>query len=118
MKNKSYKDRLLALHLPTLEKRRIFHDLVRAYNIITRQYGIDLSKIFISSDTSRLRGQALKLCHEKYKTRWRQYFLTNEVFTFWNSLDSGIFNSKTTTTFKHKLGRHLFHAIKKKMFYC
>mgnify|MGYP005981000751 FL=1 len=46
LKDKPYDARLSLLKLPSLEKRRIINDLVCTYNILTHQFGIDLSNIF------------------------------------------------------------------------
>ncbi|KAJ3657078.1 hypothetical protein Zmor_016108 [Zophobas morio] len=107
LKDKPYDVRLSLLKLPSLEKRRIINDLVCTYNILTHQFGIDLSNIFELSAASHLRGHSMKLHHQKYKTRWRQNFLSNRVFNVWNSLDSDLIESSSTASFKNKLYNHL-----------
>jgi hypothetical protein len=68
---KPYNERLAELDLPPLEKRRITSDLLITYRILNHEYGEELFGIYELSDDSRLRGQGLKLYHEKYKTKCR-----------------------------------------------
>ncbi|KAJ3662573.1 hypothetical protein Zmor_006915 [Zophobas morio] len=110
LRNKSYEDRLSTLKLPTLEKLRLFNDLVCTYNILSNKFSFSLADIFVLSDISRLRGHSLKLYHENYKTKWRQNFLTNRVFQIWNGLAVEIVEATTTASFKNKLGIYLYQS--------
>jgi len=59
-------ERLKALQLTTLEKRRLRGDLIKTYKIVTNKENIDSAQFFEFTDTGHdLRGHSLKLSQSR-----------------------------------------------------
>ncbi|KAJ3659737.1 hypothetical protein Zmor_011411 [Zophobas morio] len=101
--NLPYSQRLQELALCTLSERRSRNDLVWTFTILKGYLGVDLSPLFNINSDERLRGHSLKLRHNQYKSKIRENFLSNRVFTAWNALPANTINSHSINTFKAKL---------------
>ena len=101
--NLPYSQRLQELALCTLSERRSRNDLVWTFKILKGYLGVDLSPLFNINNDKRLRAHSLKLRHNQYKSKIRENFLSNRVFTAWNALPANTINSHSINTFKAKL---------------
>ena len=103
LSNKSYKDRLKALHLPTLKYRRYRGDMIELFKILKGIYDplcipqFDL--VQISEDIIRTRGNTYKLIQHHCYYDLRKFNFTNRVIPVWNSLPNHIVSADTINTF-------------------
>ena len=87
MKKKPYAERLKAMQLTTLEKRRLRGDLVETYEIVTNKENIDSAQFFGFTDTGHdLKGHTLKLSQSRNISRVRRMFFSQRVVSDWNRL--------------------------------
>ena len=63
----SYKDRLRELGLFSLEKRRLWGDLIAAFQYLKEAYKQEGSKLFERADNSRTRGNGFKLKQGRFR---------------------------------------------------
>lgn len=103
----SYAKRLSYLNLTTLEERRSRGDLIFTYKVLHQAFSTDMSNLFNLNTDTRLRGHSFKLTKENFRSSARQHFLTNRVFTTWNSLPDTIVSAPSTNSFKNKYDAHM-----------
>ncbi|KAG5887003.1 hypothetical protein JTB14_003681 [Gonioctena quinquepunctata] len=103
---KEYHNRLTALNLPTLKKRRQRGYLIQCYRILTDTFSVDLGYILSLNVDERLRGHSLKLLKEIFRTSIRQHFITNRVIHEWNSLTDNIVLAPSINVFKNRLDNY------------
>jgi len=106
LKNKPYEERLKALQLTTLEKRRLRGDLIETYKIVTNKENIDSSQFFHIADTGHdLRGHSLKLSQSRNTSRVRRMFFSQRVVADWNRLPQYVVDAPSTNAFKNRLDK-------------
>ena len=91
-----YKDRLRKLGLFSLEKRRLWGDLIAAY----RQKG---SQLFERVDNSKTRGKGFKLREGRFRLDIRGKFFTERVVRCWNRLPTEVVDAPSLEVFKARL---------------
>jgi hypothetical protein len=102
MSNLEYSDRLEALHLPSLEYRRLRGDLIEVYKMLHDMYDpLSTSNLLTLTDSERTRGHNLKLKKGSTNTRQFQMFFTNRVINTWNNLSDATVNAKSLNAFKN-----------------
>ncbi len=109
LKNLSYGDRLQALDLFSLERRRERGDLIETFKILKGLERIDSRKFFKLVDrSSNTRGHSLKLYKPSLKKNLncRKNYFTQRVINVWNSLPQKVVSAKTTLEFKRELDSH------------
>ena len=99
----SYNERLTRLNLPSLELRRLRHDLLFCYKILhgyvnglPEKFGIKLA-----SRTSR--GHSLKLEKQAVINDVRKYFFGVRIVNPWNALPENVINAPSIVSFKKNL---------------
>ena len=103
LKNKSYKERLAILNIPSLKYRRAYNDLVYLYKIIHGLCDSRLSSLFPHSDLSShstLRRHCFQLSLPKPRTDLIKYSFCYRSTKLWNSLPTHIANSPSISHFK------------------
>ena len=85
-RDKTYEDRLRALHLTTLETRCIRGDLIKTFKIIKGHVDVDYSTFF-SLSGGILRGYFMKLFKPRYHTNLHTHKFSNRVVDLWNDLE-------------------------------
>ena len=105
LRNKTYEERLQALDLFSLEKRRLRGDLIETYKIFTGLDNINPDDLFERNNTG-LRGHKYKLNKGKFNRDIFKYFFSNRVVDEWNQLTPQIVESKTLNTFKVHLDKY------------
>ena len=106
LKQKDYPQRLKALHLTTLETRRIRGDLIQLFKMFN---GFDSTNLdsYIIRCGNNLRGHALKLFKHGSCTNIGKYCFSNRVVDTWNSLPELVVACQSVNSFKNKLDKHL-----------
>ena len=90
IKHLSYKDRLTALKLPTLEYRRKRGDTILTYKILKGQVDTNPSLFFKMNNNSRTRGHELKLFKSRSCLDLRKYVFFNRIVEDWNNLPNSV----------------------------
>jgi hypothetical protein len=100
-----YSDRLIALNLDSLEKRRLILDLTLCFKIITGRVSGSLADYGLKLSHNSLRGHSRKLFIMDCRLDSRKYSFGNRVSKVWNELDDDIVNSPSPKCFKLKVNK-------------
>jgi len=100
-----YEQRLIQLHLWTLEERRVRADLIEVYKMVNGTSGIYFDSFFEYDTDGRTRGHSRKLHKKRFNTDLRKYFFTDRIVNIWNALDDRTVTSATLNSFKNGLER-------------
>ena len=114
LKNLTYKQRLVATNLDTLELRRLRTDLVVCYKIVFGLMKVDVNKFFSFAPVSNTRGHRYKLFVEQSTRNVRHYFFCRRVVNIWNNLPPAV-DFSSLVTFKRCL---LQVDLSKYLLYC
>jgi len=116
LKNIDYLDRLEALHLTTLEKRRTRGDLIYMFKIVKGIDHIDLRRSLDFND-SKTRGHEYRFSREKFSAKRandysrfvtiRHNFFLNRIASLWNSLPSQVVSAQSLNSFKARIDKFL-----------
>jgi len=82
LKNLTYKQRLVATNLDTLELRRLCTDLVVCYKIVFGLIKVDVNKFFSFAPVINTHGHRYKLSVEQSTHNVRHYFFCRRVVKF------------------------------------
>jgi len=99
----SYRDRLAALNLDSLELRRLRADLCMLYKIIFGMCDIDLNSLLSLRGDAPTRGHRYKVIQEHCTNNYRKNFFVQRVAPVWNSLPASIVDFSSFTRFKLSL---------------
>ena len=94
-----YSGRLVKLHLPTLEMRRVMADLILSYKLSIIFIDIDSGNFFLASNNTRTRGNSRKLQKIIY---WISVLLIYSI-NFWNKLPDSVVSATSISCFKRRL---------------
>ena len=97
-----YEDRLSAVHLTSLETRRIRGDLIEVYKIMHGLTNLNPEDFFTFA-TSELRGHKYKLYKPRIKTDIGKFSFSFRVIDLWNSLPDEVVNAGSVNSFKNKI---------------
>jgi len=96
-----YEQRLEALGLYTLQRRRLRGDLIETYKILTGKEKTNSEQLFQKATTIDLRGHSLKLYKKSSRLDIRKYFFSQRIVDYWNKLPDDV--AATISSFKTKL---------------
>ena len=100
MKKLNYLQRLKALDVSTLERRRLHRDLVLCYNICQ---GVSELSIPLELGLSVTRGNNFKLSKPNCSTNAAKYFYSSRIVNAWNSLQNTVVNASSSSVFRRQL---------------
>ena len=120
MKHKTYKERLIALKLPSLCYRRMRGDLIEVYKIVHGIYDPVTTKSLlttVSKSSITRKHNKFKLTKHRTNKNGYKYFFTNRVINLWNSLPDDIADAKSVNSFKNKIDSHFRDVMFDFLFY-
>ncbi|KAK4829854.1 hypothetical protein QYF61_007125 [Mycteria americana] len=106
-----FKDRLRVLGLFSLEKRRLWGDLIAAFQYLKGAYRKDGEGLFIRKCSERTRGNSFKLKEGRFRLDIRKKFFTVRVLIYWNRLPREVGDAPSLEVFKARLDGALSNLI-------
>ncbi|KFQ89893.1 hypothetical protein N337_03477, partial [Phoenicopterus ruber ruber] len=99
----SYEDRLRELGLFSLEKRRLWGDLIAAFQYLKGAYKKDGDKPFSRSCCDRTKRNGFKLKEGRFRLDVREKFCTMRMEKHWHRLPREVVDAPSLETFKVRL---------------
>jgi len=111
MEHFSYEERLRELGLLSLEKRRLWGDLVSAFQYLNEDFKKDGDKLFSRACSNRTRGNGFKLREGRFRLDIGKKSFAVRVVTHCNRLPREVADAPSLQTFKASLGGALSNLI-------
>ncbi|KAK8741933.1 hypothetical protein OTU49_002018 [Cherax quadricarinatus] len=107
IRNLPYEDRLRALNLHSLERRRIRGDMIEVYKWKTGINKGDVNSVLKISSLDRTRSNGFKLEKFRFRKDIGKYWFGNRVVDEWNKLPSTVIEARTLCSFKNRLDKYM-----------
>ncbi|KAK8720446.1 hypothetical protein OTU49_013315, partial [Cherax quadricarinatus] len=95
IRNLPYEDRLRALNLHSLERRRIRREMIEVYKWKTGINKGDVNSVLKISSQDRTRSNGFKLEKFRFRKDIGKHWFGNRVVDEWNKLPSTVIEAKT-----------------------
>ena len=110
-KHLSCEERLRELGLFSLEKRRLWEDLLVTFQHLKGAYKKDWERLFSRSCCDRTKGNGFKLKEARFRLDVRKTCFTMSVVRHWNILPREVVDAPSLETFKMRLDGALSNTI-------
>ena len=87
----------------SLEKRKLWGDLIAAFQYLKGAFKQEGSQLFERIDNSRTRGNGFKLSEGRFRWDVRGKFFTGTVVRCWNRLPREVVDAPSLEVFKARL---------------
>ena len=95
----------------SLEKRRLWEDLIAAFQYLKGAYRKDGEGPFIRECSDRMRGNGFKLKEGRFRLHIRKKFFTVRVVRHWNRLPREVVDAPSLEVFKARLDGALSNLV-------
>ncbi|PKU40439.1 hypothetical protein llap_9253 [Limosa lapponica baueri] len=106
-----YEDRLREPGLFSLEKRRLWGDLIAAFQYLRGADRRDGERLFTKACSDRTRGNGFKLEKSRFRLDIRNKFFTMRVVEHWNRLPREVVEAPSLEMFKMRLNEALGNLV-------
>ncbi len=111
LRDLNYEERLKALTLQSLRKRRLRNDLALTHRIIYNQIDLDATQMFKFSRRPGRRMSWLRLLQQTQRTRRRRNSFACRVVKYWNRLLLAVASEPEQLAFKRQLDTYIVPLI-------
>ena len=110
MKEMTYEERLRAMDLPTLERRRERGDLIQIFKLMNGMDIVDNEDLLVREEIDRrsMRGHSMKLRKGRCLRDVKKYSFPQRCVEAWNELSEEVITAKSMHSFKEKLDKYRY----------
>ena len=106
----TYEERLRAMDLPTMEKRRERGDLIQIFKLLNRMDIVDNKDLLMREEIvgRSTRGHSMKLRKGRCLRDVKKYSFPQRCVEMWNELSEEVISAKSVHSFKERLDKYRY----------